>query len=502
MRTCEAGAAPWPTKVFPSGPAGARDRMVSALAARVGADGAVRDPCGSRVLESALAAALLERTPSSGAGAGAVREFLRTRMATGTVEGAERSLAAAVLDRRAVASPGSLVRQVTDTAPDFTARRKQALVHAFAAAVDEGFLPSWDEAAFDLTGLHSWAAVQVTASKVILARATGNTDRISDEDVRLLLDTQGRPHLWEGNVLIHLSVLHALSGLPGTAATVRQGLNGPGDDGLERRRIGRLVGRCMPGAPFGVARLVARHLAWVFHFDDTVAEHADRLAAHRAWDPPAVLRSGRLPAGAPACAHLTSLISLREDIVASGGSGLLPLLADGLRRYAESCAREAPWRASGTPPTLAEYLALRVHTSGGHPMNLHLLAPGMPSGRAPLTAPLTGLAELALLIGALANDLLGHAAEQRQGDPVNAVTVLAHEYGLPAPEAYRAAVVLHAGHQHRFDAACAGLLADATLSEAQRRFVHAVMGWVAGSAAAVEPYWHHLLTTHPTRGTG
>ncbi|WP_334662997.1 prenyltransferase/squalene oxidase repeat-containing protein [Streptomyces cyaneofuscatus] len=224
MRTCEAGAAPWPTKVFPSGPAGARDRMVSALAARVGADGAVRDPCGSRVLESALAAALLERTPSSGAGAGAVREFLRTRMATGTVEGAERSLAAAVLDRRAVASPGSLVRQVTDTAPDFTARRKQALVHAFAAAVDEGFLPSWDEAAFDLTGLHSWAAVQVTASKVILARATGNTDRISDEDVRLLLDTQGRPHLWEGNVLIHLSVLHALSGLPGTAATVRQGV--------------------------------------------------------------------------------------------------------------------------------------------------------------------------------------------------------------------------------------------------------------------------------------
>ncbi|MEW1755960.1 terpene synthase family protein [Streptomyces cyaneofuscatus] len=280
------------------------------------------------------------------------------------------------------------------------------------------------------------------------------------------------------------------------------GLNGPGDDGLERRRIGRLVGRCMPGAPFGVARLVARHLAWVFHFDDTVAEHADRLAAHRAWDPPAVLRSGRLPAGAPACAHLTSLISLREDIVAAGGTGLLPLLADGLRRYAESCTREAPWRASGTPPTLAEYLALRVHTSGGHPMYLHLLAPGMPSGRAPLTAPLTGLAELAFLIGALANDLLGHAAEQRQGDPVNAVTVLAHEYGLPAPEAYRAAVVLHAGHQHRFDAACAGLLADATLSEAQRRFVHAVMGWVAGSAAAVEPYWHHLLTTHPTRGTG
>ncbi|MGW3439302.1 terpene synthase family protein [Streptomyces bacillaris] len=280
------------------------------------------------------------------------------------------------------------------------------------------------------------------------------------------------------------------------------GLGAPGDSGPERRRIGRLVGRCMPGAPFGVARLTARHLAWVFHFDDTVAEHPDRLAAHRAWDPPGVLLSGRLPAEATACTHLTSLVSLRADIVAAGGAELLPLLAEGLRRYVEECAREAPWRATGTPPGLADYLARRVHTSGGHPMYLHLLAPGMPEGTAPLTAPLLGVAELAFLIGGLANDLLGHAAEQQQGDPVNAVTVLAHEYGLTPPEAYRATVVLHAAHQHRFDALCAGLLADTALSGPQHRFVRAVMGWVAGSAAAVEPYWHQLLATRPNRGTG
>lgn len=233
MRTREAGAVPWPTELFPTGLVEVQHRMVSALAARVGVDGAVRDPCGSRVLESALAAALLERTgalpghtpsvaaPDAGA---AARGFLRSRMAAGEVGGAEGVLATAVLERRAVASADLCVREVTGTAPDFTARRKQALVHAFAAAVDERFLPSWDEAAFDLSGLHSWAAVQVTASKVILARATGKTARISDEDVRLLLDTQGRPHLWEGNVLIHLSVLHALSGLPGTTATVLEGL--------------------------------------------------------------------------------------------------------------------------------------------------------------------------------------------------------------------------------------------------------------------------------------
>ncbi|SCE16755.1 squalene-hopene/tetraprenyl-beta-curcumene cyclase, partial [Streptomyces sp. DvalAA-19] len=223
MRTRDTGGGLWPAELFPPRLERTGRRLVSALAAGVGADGAVREPCGSRVLESVLTAALLERTgvspghPPSGAArdaGAAVRGFLRSRTAAGAVEGVEGVLAGAVLDRRALAPADLGVDEVTGTAPDFTVVRKRALVHAFAAAVDEKFLPCWDEAAFSPAGLHSWAAVQVTASKVILAKATGNTARISDEDVRLLLDTQGRPHLWEGNVLIHLSVLHALSGLP------------------------------------------------------------------------------------------------------------------------------------------------------------------------------------------------------------------------------------------------------------------------------------------------
>ncbi|XUZ94156.1 prenyltransferase/squalene oxidase repeat-containing protein [Streptomyces araujoniae] len=233
MRTRDTGGDLWPAELFPARLERTGRRLVSALAARVGADGAVREPCRSRVLESALAAALLERTgaspgrPPSGAApdaGAAVRGFLRSRTAAGAVEGVEGALAGAVLDRRALVPADLGLDQVTGTAPDFTAVRKRALVHAFAAAVDERFLPCWDEAAFSPAGLHSWAAVQVTASKVILAKATGNTARISDEDVRLLLDTQGRPHLWEGNVLIHLSVLHALSGLPGTGRIVQEGI--------------------------------------------------------------------------------------------------------------------------------------------------------------------------------------------------------------------------------------------------------------------------------------
>ncbi|MCX5205571.1 terpene cyclase/mutase family protein [Streptomyces sp. NBC_00237] len=198
-----------------------RERLLVSLAARVGADGAVRDGCRSRVLESVVALRLLERTGHDARAAEALRTFLRSRT---PVTGAERVLAAAVLDGQEIPTGGLFVEAVTAAAPGFTAVRKRALVHALAVMADETFVPEWDETGFGLSGLHSWAIVQVTAVKVILACAAGRVDRVGDEDVRLLLDTQRRPHVWEGNVLIHLSVLHALSRLPGTGAVVADGI--------------------------------------------------------------------------------------------------------------------------------------------------------------------------------------------------------------------------------------------------------------------------------------
>jgi 2-methylisoborneol synthase len=277
---------------------------------------------------------------------------------------------------------------------------------------------------------------------------------------------------------------------------VGAGLCEDGGRALERRRVGQLVGCCMPTAPVGVARLAARYLAWVFHFDDTVAEHPDRLAEHLAWDLPDLLLSGRGRPEAPSCVHLTALVAVRADIIGGGGREVLPQLADGLRRYLQGCASEA-WRASGTPPGLDAYLRERTHTAGGHPLYLHRLAPGMPPPGQALPAPVAGLAELAFLIGGLANDLLGHAVEHRHGDPVNAVSVLAHEYALAPAEAYRATVVLHAGHKHRFDTDRARLQNDPSLTPPQQHLVRAIAGWVDGSAAALEPYFQHLLSTRP-----
>ncbi|MFI9630057.1 hypothetical protein [Streptomyces sp. NPDC052042] len=263
-----------------------------------------------------------------------------------------------------------------------------------------------------------------------------------------------------------------------------------------RRKVGHLAGWCMPDAPVPVLHLTARYLAWVFIFDDSVAEDQERLRQHAAMNLPRVLETGVVPPGRSS-ALVPVLASVHQDIVDAGGGPLLPRLAAGLQHYLDSCAREGPWRATGTPSTLDAYLDDRTHTSGGHPLYLHLLAPGMPPLDEPLPSPVIGLAELAFLIGALANDLLGFAAEARHSDPVNAVTVLAHEFAYSTTDAYRAATVLHAAHKHRFDTDYARLLGEAGLTEPQRTFVRAIGGWVAGSAAAIEPYLHHLLNLEP-----
>ncbi|AUG75169.1 2-methylisoborneol synthase [Kitasatospora sp. MMS16-BH015] len=282
-----------------------------------------------------------------------------------------------------------------------------------------------------------------------------------------------------------------------TGWAVATGLYEPGrTEALARRRIGHLAGWCMPDAPTPVVRLTAQYLTWVFAFDDTVAEDQEQLERHAALDLPRVLETGTLPPGR--CGALVlALAAVRRDIVDAGGTALLPRLAHGLRQYLASCASEGPWRAGGTPPTLARYLDDRAHTSGGHPLYLHLLAPGMPPLGEPLPSAAVGLAEQAFLIGALANDLLGFAVEARQGDPVNVITVLAHEFDLDLPEAHRAAGVLHAAQKHRFDTDHDRLLADVSLGDPQRAFVRAVGGWVAGSAAAIEPYLRHFLSLEP-----
>ncbi|AUG75171.1 hypothetical protein CFP65_0190 [Kitasatospora sp. MMS16-BH015] len=196
-------------------------QLESRVIARVESGGAVRDACRSRPLESALALRLVERFGRGAASATGLRTYLADRLPG--LEGVERTLAEAALGGRGLARDAGA--EWLTRAPGFTADRKRALLEMLAVVFDDRHVPVWEERAFDRAGLHSWALVQMTAVKVVVAVAAGRSEQVTDEDVRRLVDTQRAPHVWEGNVLLHLSVLHALVRLPGTEELVLGGLS-------------------------------------------------------------------------------------------------------------------------------------------------------------------------------------------------------------------------------------------------------------------------------------
>ncbi|MFI6172555.1 prenyltransferase/squalene oxidase repeat-containing protein [Nocardia sp. NPDC051052] len=167
-----------------------------------------------------LALNLLERTGLQPQRRSRLTDYLR---AQATTDPLDRILVDLALTATAGPTAG-LAEVFLARAPGFTGARKHAMFDAIFALY--GRLPPHplDPGAFDLTGLHSWARVQVTAVKIVLADAAGSHDHISDEDVRILLETQRQGQVWESNVLIHLWALHALHRLPHTEDVVVEGL--------------------------------------------------------------------------------------------------------------------------------------------------------------------------------------------------------------------------------------------------------------------------------------
>ncbi len=164
---------------------------------------------------------------------------------------------------------------VVNRVPDFTGSRKRALVHAIftmlgvADACDDG-----NSRGFDVSALHPWAAVQGVAVEAILSAGRAPVCR---DDVTLLVSTQRLGRVWEGNLFIHLSVLHALVDVPGMEGVVDAGLR---TAFKHQREDGGLpfvtdtdtwctvvagLALCSAGAPREVLHRVAGHLVRVQH---------------------------------------------------------------------------------------------------------------------------------------------------------------------------------------------------------------------------------------------
>ena len=213
----------WPPTALPHALAPATNRLRDQLQGRIDPTGAVREPCHSRVLESALLLTLLDRVELKPATRGRLAAYLSAHR--DSPEPLDRLLARAALDGRPAPDDLLDINLFLSAAPDFTGPRKRALLYAVllllgATPVTEFPAPE----AFSLRGLHTWARVQVTAVKAILAHAHGETGTVEERDVQLLRSTQRAATVWEGNLLIHLSVLHALVPLPGLRGVVAEGV--------------------------------------------------------------------------------------------------------------------------------------------------------------------------------------------------------------------------------------------------------------------------------------
>jgi squalene-hopene/tetraprenyl-beta-curcumene cyclase len=171
----------WDAGSFPPGIDRIRSEMVRRIQQRANADGAVHDPCASRILESALAVRLMEGADGFSVPLARARTFLAGQQRAGGF-----FYHAFAADCREPGQPDFVDKTIAKV-PDFLARRKRAQVEAYGFIL--GYRPElvWDPESFSLDGLHGWAQVQVTAAKVIAAHATDRIELISDDDVRLLL---------------------------------------------------------------------------------------------------------------------------------------------------------------------------------------------------------------------------------------------------------------------------------------------------------------------------
>ncbi|TRO56461.1 prenyltransferase/squalene oxidase repeat-containing protein [Streptomyces sp. IB201691-2A2] len=223
---------PWPADVDPDHVHQAMSRLRDNVAGRVDADGSIRDECHSRVLESALALTLMTRTGTASPARDRVLSYLRARLESPQeFDRVLATLAVAGAAGRAGDGDTDLIEKLTDavlgSAPEFISARRRKMLYAVLSVLGcplpSGVAPAPDETP-PTDPTHSWNVVQQAAVTLILATATNTDSPAADTALTTLLATSPATSVWEGYVLMHLLTLHALAGVPGQEATVRDGL--------------------------------------------------------------------------------------------------------------------------------------------------------------------------------------------------------------------------------------------------------------------------------------
>lgn len=186
----------------------ARERLVRHLISRINLDGAIRDQCGSRILESALTLRLLQNERVDHAAQARLAAYLETAKPDGELSAI---IADAALGR---GNPQRASQYLASFSHD-TGSRKSLLVRTLLALF--GLVPFVDllgAQPIHYMGFASWTEVTLCAIKLLRAHALGQDEPgATDADRAFLasrLRSAGPGRVYEGNLLAHLIALFAL----------------------------------------------------------------------------------------------------------------------------------------------------------------------------------------------------------------------------------------------------------------------------------------------------
>ncbi|WP_055534893.1 prenyltransferase/squalene oxidase repeat-containing protein [Streptomyces graminilatus] len=200
----------------------ARRRLYDHLVRRVEPDGAIRERCASRILESALLLSLLRKERTGPDTQEALTGFLRRARPADVLDAA---VAAAVTGRPVA---GAEIRAHLDGFRHFTGARKQLLLETLLAVLgalpfdgrtDPGRVPDQEQAV--------WTELTLRAVRILhAAHRDGDTPGLDTDRARVVasLGSFDAGRVWQGNVLAHLIALHALHTFQPGGALVREGL--------------------------------------------------------------------------------------------------------------------------------------------------------------------------------------------------------------------------------------------------------------------------------------
>ncbi|GAA2090194.1 hypothetical protein GCM10009759_13570 [Kitasatospora saccharophila] len=198
-----------------------RDRLSRRVLALLGADGLVRAPVESRVLESSLLLVLVEDLLPAHPARDRLVRHLKHTLDTAPPDALQVAVARSVLD----GSPGAAAAAEAelDRFGHFTAGRKRLMFRTLLAELGAVPHPAVRWESYAAPGEQSWLLVEMTALKALAAHGRGRPERVGDGEWALLAAVVREERIWEGNFLARLLALLALRHHPARRAAAARG---------------------------------------------------------------------------------------------------------------------------------------------------------------------------------------------------------------------------------------------------------------------------------------